>query len=100
MKKIINNKLYDTDNAKIIFEFCIKLKGEDCWFKDGYAFYYWTNAQIYKTTKGNYFYHYDASGDYDEIIEPTTLEDVKILIKKINPDKYIELFGNNEIEDA
>lgn len=30
MKKIVNDKLYDTNKATIIFEFRKKLKGEDC----------------------------------------------------------------------
>lgn len=100
MKKIVNDKLYDTNKATIIFEFRKKLKGEDCWFRKGYAFYYWTDAQVYKTSKDNYFYHYNAKEEYNEIIEPTTLDNVKKLIKILNPDKYIELFGVNDIEEA
>ena len=40
MKKIIGNKIYDTEKAKKIFEFRRERKGDDCWFKPGYSFYY------------------------------------------------------------
>ena len=100
MKVILNNKLYDTDKASILFEFRKKCKGDDCWFKPGYAFYYWTDVQIYKTTKGNYFLHYDKTNEYLEFIEETNENEVKRIIKKLNPDKYLELFGKIDIEEA
>ena len=100
MKKIINNKLYDTARAKIIFRFRRKLQGKTCWFNKKYAFFYWTEAQIYVTIKGNYFCHYDAFSNYDEFIEAATLCEVKELVKLLDPDSFIELFGTEEIERA
>ncbi len=100
MKKIINNKIYDTDRAYIIFDFQEKVKGNECWFKKGYSFSYWTIVQIYRTLKGNYFLHYNASSGYDEFIKDTTEDEVKRIIKSLNPDKYIELFGRDGIEEA
>lgn len=100
MKKIINNKLYDTDRAGLIYEFCEKVKGDECWFRKEYSFCYWTDVQIYRTLNGNYFLHYNASSGYDEFIKVATEDDVKRIIKSLNPDKYIELFGLDGIEVA
>lgn len=100
MKKIIDNKIYDTKKANAIYEFRRRLKGDECWFKKGYYFTYWTNAQVYKTQKGNYFLHFDEVEGYDEKIEATTELEVKKLIKDLDPDKYLEVFGNVDLEEA
>ncbi len=100
MKQIIDNKIYDTEKATKIFDYRRRCKGDDCLFKPGYSFYYWTDAQIYKTFKGNYFLHYDEKAGYKEFIEASTKEEAKKIIKKLDPDKYIELFGNVDLEEA
>lgn len=100
MKQIIDNKIYDTEKATKVFDFRRKCKGDDCWFKPGYSFYYWTDVQLYKTSKGNYFLHFDSKDDYNEFIESTTEEEVKTIIKKLDPNKYIELFGTIDLEEA
>lgn len=100
MKKIIDNKIYDTEKANVIYEFRRRLKGDECIWKRGYFFCYWTNAQVYKTKKGNYFLHLDKAEGYDEKIETITEEKVKELIKELNPDKYLELFGTIDLEEA
>lgn len=100
MKKIINNKLYNTNTADIIFDFREKVRGDECWFRKGYSFCYWTDVQIYRTLNGNYFLHYNASSGYDEFIKEATEADVKNILKSLNPDKYIELFGLDGIEEA
>ena len=100
MKKIIDNKIYDTEKANKIFEFRKKCQGQECWFMRGHYFYYWTNVQIYKTSKENYFLHYNEAEGYNESIEKISGEEVKATIKKLDPDKYIELFGMIELEEA
>lgn len=100
MKKIINNKLYDTNRAVLIYEFCEKVKGDECWFRKEFSFFYWTTVQIYKTIKGNYFLYYNASSGYDEFIKEAMEGDVKRIIKSLDSDKYIELFGLDGIEEA
>ena len=70
MKKIIDNKIYDTEKANVIYEFRRRLKGDECWFKPGYCFMYWTKDKV------------------------------KELIKELNPDKYLELFGTIDLEEA
>lgn len=100
MKKIIDNKIYDTEKANQIFEFRRRLKGDKCWFKPGYCFVYWTNAQIYKTQNENYFLHLNAAEGYEEKIETITEDKVKELIKELDPDRYLQLFGNVDLEEA
>ena len=100
MKQIIDNKIYDTEKADKIYDFRRKVKGDECILWPGHYFYYWTNAQVYKTKKGNYFLHLDKAEGYDEKIETITEEKVKELIKELNPDKYLELFGSVDLEEA
>ncbi len=71
-----------------------------CWIMPGRYFYYWTDAQIYKTKKGNYFLHLDAAEGYEEKIETIAEIEVKELIRELNPDKYLELFGTIDLEEA
>lgn len=100
MKQIIDNKIYDTEKATKIFDFRRKCKGDKVLFYSNLYFWYWTDVQIYKTKKENYFLHYDASDGYKEFIEAITEEEAKELIKKLNPDKYLELFGTINLEEA
>lgn len=100
MKAILDNKIYDTEKTSKIYEFRRKCKGNECWFKPGYSFYYWTNVQAYKTAKGNYFLHYNEAEGYDEFIETINEEEIKSIVKKLDPDKYIELFGTIDLEEA
>lgn len=64
----------------------------------------WRKVDIYKTNKGKYF-KYIHKGDIaggrqylEEKIELVSENEVKHIIMKLNPDKYIELFG--EIEEG
>ncbi len=100
MKAIIDNKIYDTEKATNIYEFRRKCKGSESVFFPGKFFVYWTNVQIYKTNKNNYFLHYDEYDNYKEKIETITEDEVKEIIKKLEPDKYINLFGTIDLEEA
>ena len=74
MKQIINNKIYDTETAELIYEY--------------------RHFKYYKYIENDFNYQ-DR-----ERIEPTTLENIKELIKELNPDKFIELFGKIDLEEA
>ncbi len=100
MKKIIDNKIYDTEKATKIYEFRRRCKGSECIFLPGKFYVYWTNVQVYKTSKNNYFLHYDEYDNYKEKIETITEDEVKEIIKDIDPNKYIELFGMIDLEEA
>lgn len=96
MKKIIGNKLYDTEKAEKIYSYFSNrprevgiIRGTERYVVD-----------VYKTKKGNYFNHLYHDFYYDnQFIEETTLEEIKKIIKEIDPDKYIEM-GFDDFEEA
>ena len=121
MKKIIDDKLYDTEKAEKIYSFRQRRKTGVLF--DTYDVHSWFEIDVYKTKKSNYFLHgyiKDASdhkefiektksnyflhgyikdaSDHKEFIEKTSEKKVKEIIKELNADKYIELFG--KIEEA
>lgn len=99
MKVIINNKLYDTKKAKLIYEYSHKWFESCSYIKEGWGFVHWEKAKIYKTKNNNYFtYFYHNGYPERERIETTSIESVKCTIRNLDPDKYIELFG--EVEEA
>lgn len=94
MKAIINNKLYDTEKAEKIYSYRRKYKVDsicDSMLPKGYCFTDWEDIDIYKTKKENYFLH--CKRDCKEYIETTSYDYIKATIERLNPDKYIELFG-------
>lgn len=97
MKKIIDNRLYDTEKAEKIFSFKQRRKT----FKIGNVqFYTWYDVDAYKTKKDNYFIHgYSDDITIKPFIEETTLEKIKEIIKTVDPDKYIEM-GFDDFEEA
>lgn len=97
MKKIIGNKLYDTEKGKKIYSYRERRKTGS--FQD-LNFFEWYNVDIYKTNKGNYFKHgyIKEKPSYENFLEETSEKRVKEIIKQLNADKYIELFGG--IEEA
>lgn len=91
MKKIINNKLYDTEKAEKIFSYRRKYKGPAMAFMPGYFYYHWADIDVYKTIHNNYFLLVDKDGEKNlEYIEE---EKLKSIIRELDADKYIELFG-------
>lgn len=104
MKQIINNKIYDTETADMIYEYRHSFSVSNPLLPKGYGFTEWENAYIYKTKKGNYFRYFKYDDDYNyrdrERIEETTIEEVKETISKLNPDEYIKLFGKIDLEEA
>ena len=99
MKKIINNKLYDTDKAKKICDFKISIKHEG-FFLPTYLYH---EACIYKTNKGAYLEYIgkcvESAEDYEKYrkLEVISIEEVKRLLIQINAiDVYISEFGELE----
>lgn len=97
MKKIINNKLYDTEKGEKIFSFRQKRKTGNF---GNLNIYSWFNVEVYKTKKNNYFFYgyIKDSLDNKEYLEVVSEENIKEIMKELDPDKYIKLFG--EIEEA
>lgn len=93
MKKIIGNKLYDTEKAIKIYSFRQKRKTGTFMDKNIYS---WFDVVVYKTKKNNYFFY--GSTEDEQFIEAVSEAKIKRIVKKLNADKYIELFG--EVEEA
>lgn len=91
-RAIIDNKLYDTEKAKEVVTFCRRV---DMGPVMTGSMLHWTPSHkftLYKTAKGNYFEHNEDTKE----ITPRNEEWVKDLIRRLYPDKYIELFGGVE----
>ena len=99
MKRIINNTLYDTEKAKKICDFEIRLKHKGLLF-DTYEYH---EASIFKTNKGTYLKYVGdvinsriAYGKY-ETLEIIPIKSLKKLLIQINAiDAYISEFGELE----
>lgn len=93
-KAIIDGKLYDTEKAEAVVTF--RRRVDEGPVLSGSTIH-WTpmhDFTLYKTAKGNYFEHDQANGT----IVPRDKGWAKDLIRRLYPDKYIELFG--EVEEA
>ena len=93
IKKVINNKLYDTEKSKCIFSY--KSQFPSIFSISGMNLPNWHYSYMYKTPKGSYF-KLDKTIEVLEVVE----EDyVKNILKDIDPDLYMEMF-NETIEEA
>lgn len=93
-KAIINNKMYDTEKAESVVSFRRRV---DMGPVISGSQIHWTpmhDCTLYKTAKGSYFDHDEDTGT----ITPRDETWAKDLIRRLYPDKYIELFG--EVEEA
>lgn len=93
-KAIINDKMYDTEKAEAVVSFRRRV---DMGPVLSGSTLHWTpmhDCTLYKTAKGNYFEHDEDTND----ITPRDETWAKDLIRRLYPDKYIELFG--EVEEA
>lgn len=97
MKAIIGNKLYDTEKAELIYDY-LKNEPQPCFWNNKLPINYWRAVDIYKTSKGQYFLHIHTKDNLKERIELIEECDVKNIIQKLNPDQYIEIFG--EVEEG
>ena len=108
MKQIINNKLYDTEKAELLYSYLKNVPIMRAVLGNTYEINCWRDADLYVTKKKNYFIHIKQAdrsrngstyiGRLVEYIEEMSEEEAKNLIQKLNPDKAIELFG--EVEEA
>lgn len=108
MKQIINNKLYDTEKAELLYSYLKNVPIMKSILEYTYEINCWRDADLYVTKKKNYFVHIKQAnksrnnslyiGSLEEYIEEISKEEAKSLIQKLNPNKAIELFG--EVEDA
>ena len=73
MQQIIDNKLYDTDTAELIYSYKDSLKERD----------------YYLSPKGAFFVHYVGVGK----IELVDVQVIKDILAEKNVSKYIDLFG-------
>lgn len=94
MKAILDGKLYNTETAEAVIEFCRRVdKGPVAWNEK----LHWTPSHtftLYKTQKGAYF-EYDQD---DKTIGVVSEENARKIVQKLDPDKYMEMFG--EVEEA
>ena len=77
MVKIVDGKLYDTEKSELIYM-------DDL-----------NDRQYFMTKKRNFFVVY-ATGD----IFPKTEVEIKALLGKRDAKKYLELFGDEDLEEA
>lgn len=97
MKAIIENKMYDTEKATFIFNY-LKKETTPCFWNNNLAYEYWRKTDIYKTNKEQYFLHIHTKEDLKERIELITKYEAKNIISRLDPEKYVELFG--EVEEG
>ena len=103
MKAIIDNKLYNTETAEIIYTF-LKNEPQHYSYAAEIDVPCWRETDIYKTKKGNYFLYIHKGNtedreqfdDLEERIELISKDKVKEIIRRLNAEKYIKLFGKVE----
>ena len=77
MKKVINGLLYDIDKSELIYE------EED------------SHRRLYRTKKGRWFKFYPNG-----VIYPITEDEAKVYLGEHDADLFIEIFGEDAIEEA
>lgn len=95
MKRIINNKLYDTDKAKELVKFGENVSHASLFCNITSAH----DAIIYKTNKGNYLKYVGPNNDYPnyKTLDLLATEEVKKILIQINAiDAYETEFGKLE----
>ena len=90
MRAIRDGKLYDTATAEKIFSFCRKVAGNEIAWLPGYCFVRPHDIDLYRTKSGAYFEHDVDTGD----IRPITEYEATDIVRRLDADKYIELFGD------
>lgn len=88
VKAIIEDRLYDTDKAEEIFTFRRRFQGQELSWMPGYHFASWHETSLYRTQKGSYFEYDKTEGK----ITVTTKSAAEELVKRLDADKYMELF--------
>jgi len=94
MKAIIDGKLYDTEKSEHVYTYAHKRTEPSLFLPNGVGWVARNNVEIYKTKRGTYF---EVETYKDKIITSiATNQEVKQTISELNPDKFIELFGDVE----
>lgn len=83
MKQIINNKLYDTDKARLLCEKWIMLADND---------------KLYVSENGAFFFQKQNPISQEYYLLPVEKNEIAGLLAEKNPDAYIEYFG--KVEEA
>lgn len=92
MKKIIDNKIYDTDKCDVILEYQTKMPITYL----GLIVYPYLHAKILKTQKGTYLKYIEKCASHN-VIEIVSEQDVKNLMLEISAvDEYKKVFGKLE----
>ena len=85
MKRIVNNLLYDTEKAQIISK------------REYHVF----SETLYRTKKGRYFlYKHYPNSELRSGIRPITNVEAFQWLSEYDPDKAIELFPDEQIDEA
>lgn len=94
IRKIIDGKLYDTENALILFKFRRKYQDQlnPLFFGKNMVHNKWEDAQYLKTERGAYLYYCPERKDLQVVTE----KEVENTIRKLDADAYIRLFGQVE----
>lgn len=94
LRKIIDGKLYDTENARILFTFRRKYQDplNPLIFGKNMVANSWEDAQFLKTERGAYLYYCPKRKDLQVVTE----KEVADTIQKLDADVYIRLFGHVE----
>ena len=94
IRKIIDGKLYDTENALILFEFRRKYQDplNPLFFGKNMVHNEWEDAQYLKTERGAYLYYCPKRKDLQVVTE----KEVADSIWKLDADAYIRIFGRVE----
>lgn len=98
MKKVINNKIYDTDNCDILVSYFTMVEHPSLYFPSTYIEH---EAKIYKTKKGTYLRYigrakntgWSSKNDLD-IIDKKELKELLIELNEI--ETYEKEFGKLE----
>lgn len=94
IRKIIDGKLYDTENARILFMFRRKYQDplNPLFFGENMVSNAWEDAEYLKTERGAYLYYCPKRKDLQVVTE----KEVADTIRKLDADAYIRLFGQVE----
>lgn len=93
-RKIIDGKLYDTANARIVFEFRRRYQDplNPLFFGENMVRNVWEDVQYLKTVRGTYLYYCPKRKE----LEVVTEKQVADTIRTLDADAYIRIFGGVE----
>lgn len=104
MKKIIKNKVYDTDTAKLLAEYDSGNRGD----------FHWYCEELYQKKTGEFFIYGEgnAASPYSQKVDTNTWSGSCAIVpmsydearewaeKKLDADEYISIFGEPQEDDS